>query len=153
MAKASGSQRPVSTRVETRFLDESGQEIYTATYREEMSVTADGVTSIKRGENTMLVSGEVYNPGMSSGANPVLMVGACDFCRDTKPLFPWLRARTTHGLCNVRKLKLCSDCGQAICPRHRHRSRYDRQWRCPQCHKRHKWMLRLRSVFYERVER
>jgi len=152
MAKQSTSKRPVSTHVETRFLDESGEEIYTANYREEMTVTADGVTSTKRGENTMLVSGEAYNPGLSSGPKPVLMVGTCDFCRNERPLFPWLRARKTHGLCNIRKLKLCSDCGQPICPRHRRRSRYDRQWRCPQCHKKHKWLLRLKNVFCERVD-
>lgn len=153
MARASGSKRPVSTHVETRFLDESGEVVHTANYSEEIEVTDDGVTTHKRSENSALVSGELFNPSMSSGPKPVLMVGTCDFCRNEKPLFPWLRARKTHGLCNVRKLKLCCDCGQPICPRHRHRSRYDSQWRCPRCHKKHRWMFRLKSIFCERVER
>ena len=153
MAKKSTPKRPVSTHVETRFLDESGEEFYTANYSEEMIVSDKGAKVCKRGENVILVSGEAYNPGLSSGAKPVLMVGTCDFCRNEKPLFPWLRARKTHGLCNVRKLKLCHDCGHATCARHRQRSRYDKQWRCPRCHKKHRWMLRLKTVFCERVER
>ena len=150
MARA--KQGPVRTQIETRYFDESGQEVYTANYREEIIISADGaVTSLKLGENALLVSGEAYNPSMSAGAKPVMLVGVCAICRDSRPLFPWLRPRKTHGLCNVAKLKHCCDCRQSLCPRHQIRSRYDGQWRCPQCHKRHKWLLRLKSVFFERV--
>ena len=151
MARA--KQGPVRSVIETRYIDESGQEVYTANYREEMIISADGVTSLKRGENTMLVSGEAYNPSMSAGAKPVMLVGVCAICRDSRPLFPWLRSRKTHGLCNVAKLKHCCDCRQSLCPRHQIRSQHDRQWRCPRCHKKHVWMLRLTSVFFKRVER
>ena len=65
MARA--KQGPVRTQIETRYFDESGQEVYTANYREEIIISADGaVTSLKRGENALLVSGEAYNPSMSA---------------------------------------------------------------------------------------
>lgn len=150
---AKSSQGPVRSQIETRYIDEFGQEVHTANYREEMIVDTNGVTSVKQGENSILVSGEAYNPSMSSGGKPVMLIGSCAICRDSRPLFPWQRHRTTHGLCNVSKLKHCCNCGQPICPRHRTQSRDDGQSRCPRCHKRHKWMLRLKSVFFEKVSR
>lgn len=153
MATTSGSKRPVRTLIRTRYMDESGEVLHTAEYKEEMRVSSDGITSIKEADNSAILTGELHNASMSSGSKPILMLALCPWCRDMKPRFPWQTARKTHGLFNASKLKHCCDCGQPTCPRHRTRSRYDRQWRCPRCHKKHVWMLRLKALFFKRVER
>ncbi len=145
----------VSQRIETHFMDEQGNEIPDATlvYTEEMVTdpVTQASTITKRAENTILVSGEAYNPSMSGGAKPVMMVARCSLCARERSILPWRRRPQTHGMLNVKHLRHCV-CGAPVCRRHGSVSRYDKQVRCPGCHRKHKWMLFFKGLFFERIE-
>ncbi len=151
------SSSPINVHVETRYLDDSGEEIHVAHYREEMDqdpVTRE-IISRKVGENMTLGSGESFNPSMSAGANPVLLTGTCSFCVAARKRFFRSRNRVTP-LCNIKHLKRCWNCGRPACPRHIRFSKYDKKFRCLRHHRIHrltrvlKWILR--GVFFERAE-
>jgi hypothetical protein len=113
-------------RVRTRYLDEHGREFYVTEYREEVTQdpTDQAVVKETQAENVILASGEAYNPGMSAGAKPLILVGACRFC--------------SGSLCNVSSLLPCEACGRVTCREHRRQSTYDERWRCLRCDQRHR---------------
>jgi hypothetical protein len=148
------SKNLVNLRIETKFVDEEGNEILVTQYSEETAENVDeSVSTVKRAENVILSSGESYNPSMSAGARPVLMVGLCVACLNERPFWPWRRGSRAHPLCNVRHLKHCLDCGRAVCPKHRKRSTYDKKERCFGCHRKHRRSLWLSWLFFEEVDR
>lgn len=146
------SHSPISVHVETKFLDDSGEESQVAHYREEMiqdPATGD-IISRKVGENMTLASGESFNPSMSAGANPVMLVGTCSFCNSARKRFSLWRNRKLNPLCNVKYLKRCWKCGKPACPRHIRRSKFDKQWRCLKHHRLHMLFM---GIFYEEAEK
>ena len=121
--------------VETEYLDESGQVICSYQFTDEMSQAPDGsIITHTKAKNKALSSGESHNPGMSAGADPLLVVGTCPLCVSPQKRFPWSKLRQINPLCNVKYLQHCHRCGQPACPRHRRRSRRDGCWRCLPCH-------------------
>ena len=152
------SSSPINVHIETKFLDDSGEEIHVAHYREEMIQDPDSgdIISRKIGENTTLASGESFNPSMASGSNPVMLTGICFFCNSDRKHFRIFQKRVSNPLCNVKHLKRCWNCGQPACPKHIRRSKHDKHWRCLRHHRIHrlsrgfKWILQ--GIFFERVE-
>ena len=129
----------IKQHVVTIDRDEEGREIHRTQYSEDVTRLPDGsVISEKTAENYALSSGELHNPSMSSGANPVMLVGVCALCGTTRSIFPWRRRRTTR-LCNVEQLKPCARCGRVVCSQHRKRSEFDRKWRCLSCSRKRWW--------------
>jgi hypothetical protein len=141
----------IKQHVVTITRDEEDREIHRTQYSEDVTRLPDGsIISEKTAENFALASGELYNPSLSSGSNPVMLVGVCALCGTTSSIFPRRRRRTTR-LCNVEQLKNCSDCGYAICPSHRRKGE-DRKWRCLSCHRKHWWASLLSPLFFEEVD-
>ena len=129
----------VNNHIETSFMDQSGRELSKLHYKEEMVKNQDGsITSYKQAQNVILSTGEAYNASLSVGSNPVMLAGLCAFCGDS--------------LSNARLLLPCCACGKPTCPAHRRKSKYDKGYRCLKCHGRHKWAMRLKPIFYKRVE-
>ena len=135
-------------RTVTKFIDESGRVIHTLGYtKETVHDPQDGsINIITSAESDTLVSGENFNAGMAAGPNPIMLTGVCTLCRAS--VLRWSRKRSTHGLCNLKQLKRCCQCGVPVCPRHCRQSRYDKHWRCLKHHKIHKWTLRLARIFF-----
>lgn len=153
MARQSSSS-PINVHVETKFLDDSGEEIHVAHYLEEMiqdPLTGD-IISRKVGENMTLASGECFNPSMASGSNPIMLVGTCALCNSDRKRLLRSPNRMPNPLCNVKHLKLCWTCGRPACPKHIHLSTDDKRWRCPKHHRLHRLRLVLQGIFFERVE-
>ena len=145
---------PINVHVETKFLDDSGEEIHVAHYLEEMvqdPVTGE-IISRKVGENMTLASGESFNPSMASGTNPVMLVGTCAFCNSDRKRFLRARNRMPNPLCNVKHLKQCWNCGRPACPKHIHQSNRDTKWRCLRHHRLHRLGLLLQGIFFERAD-
>lgn len=149
MANGANAPGPIRHRIRTRYVDDDGMELYAARYEERVTRDPSGsLIKETEAENTVLSSGEFFNPSMSSGPKPLLMAGACSVCRDSRAMSFWTKARRTHALCNVRSLLPCTKCGRPTCPLHRRQSRHDHQWRCPRCHRRHMvWSLLLAILF------
>jgi hypothetical protein len=146
------SSSPISVHIETKFLDELGEESQVAHYREEMiqdPVTGD-IISRKVSENMTLASGESFNPSMSAGANPVMLVGTCSFCNSARKRFSLWRNRKSNPLCNVKHLKRCFKCGKPACPKHIRCSHFDNQWRCLKHHRLHMLFM---GIFFEEAEK
>jgi hypothetical protein len=107
-------------------------------------------TKYRTNDNIQLVCGSVYNPMMSIGANPVMLLSVCEVCRH--PPWSWFHHETaTHGLCNSAAGHGCHECGLFVCPRHARQGK-DRMWRCPSCARTHAIKRFFRPIFYARVE-
>ena len=152
------SSSPINVHVETRYLDDLGEEVHVAHYREEMiqdPATGDILTR-KVGENMTLGSGESFNPSQATGANPVLLTGTCSFCVAARKRSFGSRNRMPNPLCNVKHLRHCHICGRPACLRHIRFSKYDKKFRCLRHHRLHRLArilgLIFRGIFFERVE-
>ncbi len=140
------ARRPISPpdlRTVTHYRDADGNLVLVTEYNERIVIGDDGsITNLKQAENIQLVSGEMFNPSMAAGQNPVLIPGLCAFCQ----------RRRKAPLTNSKHLHLCVVCGRPCCSLHRKQSGYDKQWRCLRCHRRHRLGLVVRSIFMERVD-
>jgi len=87
------------------------------------------VTTSRDSENIQLVDGSVYNPAMSMGAKPVMLIAVCEDCRSPRTLFE----RASHGLCSREAGHVCPDCGRFVCPKHAKNGLSDGQVRCRRC--------------------
>ena len=134
---------PPGERIVTQYHDVNGNTVLVTEYNERIVIGPDGsVTKLKEAENIQLVSGEMFNPAMAAGQNPVLVPGLCAFCqRQRRP-----------PMTNAKHLRICASCGRPCCSLHRRQSHHDRQWRCRRCHRRHRFGHGLRFIFMERIE-
>lgn len=134
---------PPGQRTVTQYHDADGNLVVETEYHERIIISPDGsVTNLKQADNIQLASGEMFNPAMAAGQNPVLTPGLCRFCQ----------RRRRPSMVNAKHLRLCVGCGRPCCPVHRRQSRYDKQPRCRRCHRCHRMGLAVRAVFMERVE-
>ena len=96
---------------------------------EAMIVDGNGnMTKQRLSDNVALVCGGIYNPGMSVGQNPVMLIGVCQPCREPPPRL-FREDYPTHGLCSKESGTNCRDCGIFLCPRHTRRGEDG----CPRC--------------------
>lgn len=130
-------QKP-GQRVVTRYRDADGNLVLETEFNERIVLDQDNNAVLYReADNVQLNSGELFNPSMSSGQKPVLLPGICDLCREAGH----------RVLTNSKHLRLCANCGKPVCAKHRSQSRYDKKFRCPRCHRRHRWGLFFRAIF------
>jgi len=94
-------------------------------------------------ENTQLVCGTLWNPLMMLTKPPVY-IGVCGQCHKGSVF----RASKGHGIVAMHRAKLCTDCGQLWCPRHR--KLRDNRWRCLSCARRHRIVRLIRPIFFAR---
>ncbi len=153
MAKGN-SQHPINVHVETTYEDVDGQEFYTSHYREQLTndPNTGEITSLKKGANRTLASGEVFNPSMNSGLKPVLPVGTCLFCNSLRKKSVSASTRNVNPLCSIKHLKHCHRCGRPGCPLHMRSSRRDGRWRCLKHHRLHQLGSLLSKIFYKLEE-
>jgi len=101
----------------------------------------------RNNENLQLVCGTIYNPAMSMGQNPVMLISVCERCRAPRTSLI-SRHVPTHGLCSTEAGAHCRDCGEFLCPRHQVRYR-DAGARCETCFRRARMRRFLRNVFFK----
>lgn len=137
---------PPAKHTVTVYLDEHGNPLSEAIYEEQIVTGPDNsLTTLKRATNQPLITGEMFNPAMATGQDPVLLPALCAFCRAP-------HGASTRPMTNAKHLHLCRRCGTPCCPRHAVQSRYDRHWRCRSCNRNHRAKLLLRSIFFQRVD-
>jgi hypothetical protein len=89
-------------------------------------------------ESVQLVCGAMYEPRMSVGTDPVMLLGVCQTCRHP-PFRLFGKETPTHGLCSKAAGHTCVDCGTFVCPRHAsNRGECQCRWRCLPCAKRNR---------------
>ena len=144
MAKMPTMNRQVVTRVKGLH----GEVILETSMDESTVFEPDGsATKYRKGENIQLVCGHVWNPTMSMGQNPAMVLSVCGFCRN--PGFEGLgRERPTHGLCNRAAGQVCAGCGAFMCPLHAKRCS-DRSYRCKRCRRTHTLRNLLAGLFFK----
>ncbi|MEK6677163.1 MAG: hypothetical protein AABZ47_16105 [Planctomycetota bacterium] len=107
-----------------------------------------GITKRRLNENIQLVCGAVYNPVMSAGHDPAMLVSVCQRCRAPKTSL--LNSRIpSHGLCSTEAGAHCHGCGEFLCPGHTVRCR-DHRSRCLPCYRRSRLRSVLRQIFLKR---
>jgi len=94
-----------------------------------------------QGDWIQLVDGLMWNPALLAQANPVLLT-VCETCR--RP------PTRSHGCLAVRNCRVCADCGQGTCPRHR--KLIGGHWRCLSCARMFRIKRFVRSLFFAREE-
>lgn len=110
---------------------------------------ANNQTSRQRlNDNIQLVCGAIYNPAMSMGQDPVMLISVCEPCRAPRTSFFDAHV-PCHGLCSAEAGAHCRDCGEFLCPRHTVRGR-NGQARCERCFRRARLRRLLRNVFFKR---
>jgi hypothetical protein len=138
------------TQVRQIIRDVYGNPILISDWRESLVVTPEGtITRYKEGESIQLVCGTVYNPTMSAGQSPVMLLSVCEICRNPSR-FGRRGEHPRHGLCARDMGHLCFGCGQFCCPSHAILGR-DNTYRCPRCSG---FSLKhfLVNLFYREVE-
>ena len=129
-------------RVETVFVDSRGRIVarmdYLVTETEE---TRNGTTyMVERtlASNIVLPDGHVWNVAQGRGENAVLLC-ECAICKKN--------SRGDISLVPQANAVFCHDCGIRLCTKHRRC--WGRQWRCPSCHRRHRFRRLLTWLFFE----
>ena len=97
-------------------------------------------------ESIKLECGTIWSPMMLL-QNPPVHIGICEQCR--KPTL--FKHSKSHGIVAMGRAKICNDCGQLCCPRHR--KLQDNQWRCSSCAKKYKLAKMIKSIFFKKQER
>jgi hypothetical protein len=131
------SFRPFHRDFVTVLKDQWGQTILEISAREATIHLPDGSCHRQQiYESIQLVCGAMYDPRMSVGAEPVMLLGVCQTCRHPLPRL-FRQETSTHGLCSRSAGHTCVDCGTFVCPRHAtNRGDSRSQWRCLPCAKR-----------------
>lgn len=107
----------------------------------------DEVVQQYNSENIELVCGTVFNPAMTRGQNPVMLISVCERCRLPRTSF-LSSHRPSHGLCSTQAGTRCHECGQFLCPRHAIRCRDGRR-RCDPCVLRYRIRGGLCRLFFK----
>ena len=128
------------------FRDEWGRVIAQLDTGECVVIRPDGsVDKLRFNENIQLGSGEMYNPAMSMGPNPVILVGVCQACRNS------LFGGSAHGLFNTEAGRRCRDCQALLCPKHSILCGDD-NWRCRNCARTRPLKQALKHIFFKRED-
>lgn len=92
----------------------------------------------RRGIHTsiQLATGEFWNPGIMK----TMPIGVCPECR---------RKKISHGICTLKSLKPCCDCGLPICPACRKKG-IDNKYRCAKHHRIHCIKSFVISIFFKK---
>jgi hypothetical protein len=138
----------MNRRVDTVIKNLRGEIILIASMNDTTVFRPDGsATKYRTGENIQLVCGTVWNPTMSIGQNPAVVLSVCEFCRS--PGASWFNRRPpTHGLCSRAAGSTCAGCGAFMCPSHAKRCR-DGVYRCKRCRSRHAVRSLLTALFFK----
>jgi len=112
-----------------------------------VSHPTQGIQQYRAYDNIQLVCGSVYNPAMSMGKDPTLLLAVCEECR--APHRPGQEPR--HGLCSRAAGSVCAGCGRFLCPRDAI-SDDDGGVRCYRCSRRHRVKTAFVSLFFKREE-
>lgn len=134
----------INNQITSRYRDEDGNIILEVGVEELIISQPDGsLVNHKTSDNIQLVCGSSFNPSMSMGAEPVMLLVVCTFCRQD-------RDHPTHGLCSQAAAARCAKCNRYLCPNHRVDSRFDDQPRCDSCHRRHRVKQTALRIFFRR---
>lgn len=141
-------QGSMSREVRSVIRDRYGNVILSLSVTDVLIRGPNNETSRQRlNDNIQLVCGTIYNPAMSTGQNPVVLISVCERCR--APRTSLLSHHVpTHGLCSTEAGAHCRDCGEFLCPRHQVRYRDGGAW-CETCFRRARMRRFLRNVFFK----
>ena len=144
----SGHLANVHSRTATVIRDMQG-EVIAVIGMEDMLITdpVRGVQRYRANDSIQLVCGAVYNPVMSMGKDPTLLIAVCEECR--APHKRGLEPR--HGLCSRSAGSSCAMCAQFLCPRDALKDS-DGQVRCYRCSRKHRIKTSFMSLFFRQEE-
>lgn len=145
MAGGPFSTGPVHRIIHNVVRDTDGSEVLRTTAQTVMITHGDGkVEHHQLFENVLLADGTNWNASMLD--KPEGQLGVCACCREPTYRFP-MRSQPTHGLIRLAYAKICVECGQLTCSKHR-KLGSDGKWRCIRCAPRAKARGLLSAIFF-----
>jgi len=144
MAQQRNPQMTTKKETKTIITDSDGSPILEIGTQEYMVRDSNGALIHRSiNESTQLVCGTLWSPLMMD-AKPPIYVGVCGQCRKGSVF----KTSRSNGIVALHRAKICTECGQLCCPRHR-RLR-DNRWHCLSCARKHTIARLFRPIFFER---